>query len=531
MTIILPMYLIIVAAIVLFLTIIEAIERKKVNKISLIIAIINLIIVAALSVLYYYPDFDAELLLFQQIYFAYTIFSYILLAMLTLFNILRLVLENRELKLLTQSILSSPWKTLIIVNKKNKIKKISDDLLEELDMERKKVLRKNLFEIVNKSLRIIKINDSISSNKEAEQKYYEQIKLSEKNDLNIYEISFYNYMGELVILHLTDQPVYTAFGYKGRVLIGEKKTDFDLLGVEKKLKVTEEDLDILRDQYIATLEISQEGLSFVDIDQNSQWISESLKESLGFYENNISLDDFRRLMHPEDLQKYLLNLNQLTPNNPTLKATYRLYSKGVYQWYQENLKRIFSETRAMIVSSINPIKTKHFMQTNIDVLDELKTEPDLIISLQNLIADSKFFQLVLVRVGNLKDINEKHDRAIGNLILAQYIQKIRNSFVTDSGDIFRLSGSTFAIIISDRKKMGLLKSGTEMSDDSLNMRAEFGSVQAELIVYAGVSVTQKDGFNPTEILDAAYKALKVAENPKYKGHICYFSDINWWKEK
>ena len=97
------MYLIIVAAIVLFLTIIEAIERKKVNKISLIIAIINLIIVAALSVLYYYPDFDAELLLFQQIYFAYTIFSYILLAMLTLFNILRLVLENRELKLLTQS--------------------------------------------------------------------------------------------------------------------------------------------------------------------------------------------------------------------------------------------------------------------------------------------------------------------------------------------------------------------------------------------------------------------------------------------
>lgn len=525
MTLIVPAYLITVAALTLLVTIVEAIERKKVNKITLIISIINLLVVAVLSIAFYYPDVSGELL-FQQIYFAYSIFNYALLGLITIFYILKLVLENRELKLFTNSIMASPWKTFVIVNRKNKIKKISADLLEELDMEPKEVLKKDLFEVINKSLRIIKINNALSSNKEAEQKYYEQIKLSEENDLNVYEINFYNYMGELVILHLTDQPIYTTVGYKGRVLIGEKKTDFDLLGVEKKLKLTEEDLDILREQYIATLEITQEGLSFVDIDENSQWISESLKEALGFYENNISLDDFRRLMHPEDLQKYLLKLNQLTSNNPSLKVTYRLYSKGVYQWYQENLKRIFSETRAMIVSSINPIKTKHFMQTNIDVLDELKGENDLIISLQNLISDSKFFHLALVKVGNLKEVNEKHDRAIGNLILAQYVQKIRSSFVTDSGDIFRLTGSTFAIILSDRKKMGLLKSGTEMSDDYLNMRAEFGSVQAELVVYAGISVTQKDGFNANEILAAANKALKVAENPKYKGHICYYSDIN-----
>ena len=38
------------------------------------------------------------------------------------------------------------------------------------------------------------------------------------------------------------------------------------------------------------------------------------------------------------------------------------------------------------------------------------------------------------------------------MLMAEYIKKMRMSFVTESGDIFRLSGIEFAVTITDPRK-------------------------------------------------------------------------------
>ena len=117
---------------------------------------------------------------------------------------------------------------------------------------------------------------------------------------------------------MIDQAMYSKFGYYGRFLIGEMKTDFNLLGVEKQLKQTTLQLETLQEQFVATLEVSDEGLAFSDIEDKSTWISDTLVEELGFQSNNIHTEDLLKLMQPDDLNRYLTKLNQLTPVTPNM---------------------------------------------------------------------------------------------------------------------------------------------------------------------------------------------------------------------
>ena len=185
------------------------------------------------------------------------------------------------------------------------------------------------------------------------------------------------------------------------------------------------------------------------------------------------------------------------------------------------------------MSSINLVNTKHFMRSNIQNLDNLGDQNDLLIKLNKLIDEERYFHLAILRVKNLKYINELHSRDVGNMALSEYINKIEKAFTEEDGYVYRISGSTFALILVDQRKMSLIRNGVQANDDYLNMTLEYGSNKLELEVFAGISIINRDGYNENELLDTALKALKVAENPKYKGHICYYEDIwkNWCKKK
>jgi GGDEF domain-containing protein len=324
---------------------------------------------------------------------------------------------------------------------------------------------------------------------------------------------------------MIDQAMYSRFGYYGRFLIGEKKTDFNLLGVEKQLKQTSLQLETLQEQFIATLEVSDDGLAFSDIEDKSTWISNTLVSQLGFQSNNINTEDFLKLMQPDDLNRYLTKLNQLTPSSPNMEMKYRLFSNGVYRWYIDKSKKIFLEENTMIMSSINQVSTKHFMRTNLQNLDALGDQNDLTIKLRQLIDEERYFHLVVVRLKNLPYINELHGREVGNMAISEYISKLEKSFTTEPDSIYRLTGSTFAFYLDDQRKMNLMRKGVQGNYDYLNMVLEYGASKLELEVFAGISIINNDGYNENEMLEAANAALKVAENPKYKGHVCYYGDI------
>ncbi|MFH0766820.1 MAG: diguanylate cyclase, partial [Bacillota bacterium] len=242
--------------------------------------------------------------------------------------------------------------------------------------------------------------------------------------------------------------------------------------------------------------------------------------------NTLDLTDFRRLIEAEDLKKYLALLGDLTINKKQYSTSYRIRVNGRYIWFREKGKRLFEDQNsAIIMGTLNPMKTKHYLSSNIDELDQLKDQNDMLVSMNQLFKDNRYFQLVVIRLKNMPKINDTHGREIGNMLMAEYIKKLRKTFVTESGDIFRVSGIEFAITITDPRKMDVLSNGIKSNPTFLNLIMQYGSLSAELEVFAGIAIGGGDATDEHQLYTAAVQALKIAENPKFSSHSCYYKDI------
>ena len=520
-----PIYPLFLGFVVLILAIYLSVNYKNAKNITnLVLSCVNFTVIAIFQAIYDLVIKKSELgqvfyLVFQGLSLIYLIYFIIFYISYLAFFILR---NN----LFVKSISNSPWNCYIVLNKKDKVKKISENLLSELGIkDEKEVLGKKLFEFLFQKIRITSINQEGYDNKRFYDGYIEYKNHSAKGDFNSFEIGYYNALGNEVFFKLSDQPIYHGKRYLGRVINGQIRSGFDMLNIEKKYETISHDFDILNEKFVSVLEVSKEGLAFFDLNEQTIWLSDNLKNRLNFSDNLISTKNFYKIMNAEDLNFYNKTLITLTPENPTFKVKYRLFSNGTYSWYQEIGKKIFTKDNIMITSSITPINQKHIMQSNIGELDSLKDENDMLMKVNRLINEQVYFHLVIIKVNNIKQINEKHTRAVGNMILAQYVKKITDAFITGDSELFRLSGTRFALLLTDSKKMGILKDGLSRSESYLNLVANYGAIQVEADVYCGVAVSKIDSNNAEELSKMAHTALKFALNPKFKSHICYYSDI------
>jgi len=506
----------------ILLILIRKIQTEKELKISLTFSVINFLLTI---ITFFFHDKIIAKDNFKIIYNRYLIF----VILYFVFNFILLsksvILKSNHYKLFIKSIKSSKWNIYYVVDKKEKIKDISFGLLQEMDMRKEDVLGKKIFWAFNKKIRFINLNGSEINNKSAENYYNNYRKNAKIGDEFIEEIIILNSKGKQVIFKLMMQPVFVMGKYKGRVVIGEKKDDFDLLNVEKKLNNTNTALNSIKEKFIATLEISKEGLFYIDLDQKTIWASDALVKILNLKENLIEIDEFRRRFHPDDLIIYFDKLKNLTLSNPTYYIKYRLVRDSSYIWVEERGKRIFDDlTTNTIMGSLNPIDAKYFRNSNIKILDDLKTFNEMLVKLKTLINSDNYFYLMIIDLNNIPKINEKFSWEVGNMLIGEYINKMFNSFVSQNGDIYRLSGITFAILITDSRKMSFLKKGIKDNKTFLNLKIQYGAIEEELEVFAGIS-TKDDSVSEENIYKNAKKALNFAKEKDFSNNGVFYEDV------
>jgi GGDEF domain-containing protein len=519
-----PIYPLIMSVFTLFLVIILSIQSEKIHKNKLILAFLN--ITLCVMVFVFYGNLITGNPNYEQIYIIYNFFVYGLFLLIFYLTFKTAILKANHYQLFVNSIKNSRWNAYYVVDAKERIKDMSLSLMLELGVEKDEIIGKKLFSVFNKTIRFTKLNQSDVNNRSLEAYYKSYKDTAKPNDSEVQELTFLNTNGNPVILHLVMQPVYVLGKYKGRICVGEKKTDFNLLAVEKELNERNSELESIRHKFIATLEISEEGLFYIDLDQRTIWASDVLVEMLKLPSNTLDLTDFRRLIEPSDLQKYLTLIGDLTVHKKQYATSYRIFVEGRYVWFKEKGKRLFEDTNATIImGTLNPMKTKHFMSSNIDALDELKDRHQLMSSMHQLFQDGRYFQLVVFQLKNIVKINETHGREVGNMLMAEYIKQVRKSFVTDSGDIFRLTGLEFAVTITDPHKMNSLDTRMRTDKKFFNLTMQYGSIEAELEVFAGIAIGGSDEHDEHKLYQAAYQALKIALNPSFDAHCCYYKDI------
>lgn len=518
-----PIYLIVVAIITLILVVVSSIQFERILKFQMGLSFLN-IAIAVVSFFTY--DLIESSTTISWIYIGFTAFVY-LLFLITFYSMFKTsTLKANHYQLFVKSIKNSKWNAYYVVDRKERIKDMSTSFLIELGMEKEEVMGKKLFNVFNKTVRFIKLNSQETNNRLLES-YYSNFKNQAKPGYEeVDEIIMLNHEGVQVLFKLVTQPVYNLGKYKGRICVGEKRTDYDLLSVEKELSETSNELESIRHKFIATLEISKEGLFYVDLDQKTIWASDALIEMLKLPNNQLNITDFRRRINADDLQKYLNILSDLTLSKTDYQTSYRIMIDNRYVWVREKGKRLFEDTSgSFIMGTLNPLQTKHFMSSNIPILDDLENQYEMMAFMRNLFQESKYFELVLFKLKNIPKINDDHGREVGNMLMAEYIKNMHNTFITESGKIFRVSGLEFAAIITDTRKMGVLQQGIKQKKTFLNLLMEYGSIQVELNVFAGIASGGGDGTHEQEVYQQAEQALKIAENPQFENQGCYYKDI------
>lgn len=520
-----PIFPLIMTIFTLFIVVIQSIQNEKLLKKRFSIAFLN--IALSVVILVAHKDYIVGNELYEEIYSYYALFVYVFYFLVFISSFKTSTLKANHYQLFVKSIKESKWNAYYVVDKRERIKDISQSLLDEINFEKADVIGQKLFNVLNKTVRFTKLNSNEVNNRQLENYYSDYKKRAELGDSEVEELVMLNYEGKEVIFKLMMQPVFVFGKYRGRVVVGEKKTDFDLLGVEKSLNKKTQELESIRLKFISTLEISKEGLFYIDLDERYIWASDALVKTLDLVDNNMDLEDFRKMIHPEDLISYLANIGELSITRAQYLVKYRIFHKGAYMWVEERGKRIFEDQySATIMGSINPAKTRHFRSSNIDILDELRDYNELLVSMKKLLDEDKYFYVMLLDLANITNINEEFGWEVGNMLMAQYIKQMKNSFVTENGNIYRISGLRFVVLVTDPNKMSIIQNGSKGNKTFLNLEMQYGSIKEELEVFAGIAVSKKDAVVQEYLYKAAEQALQIARNPNYDGQVVFYSDIN-----
>ena len=513
-----------IALILLVIIILECFQKNQLIKWKLSLASVNIFILI-LSGLFYENTILVNNL-FYTIFLIYVSVIFLLFAIMCFAVVNSCYQKSNDYTQFIESLNNTSWNVYFVCDRRDRIKEISESLLLELGLTKKDVLGRKAFDVFDQTIRFTHVNDNIITNKELKEYYktfHQTTKVGEEYKREIY---FQNCNGKTVVLNLIEKPLYVSGKYRGRLNIGQKKTDAAMAEIERELVNKNKDLESIQYKFIAALELTEEGIFFNDLDENYIWANDIMVKDLKLGSNTISYMNYKDLIYPDDLAVYTSTIRSLTPERPTYSLTYRLRVGDNYEFVKENGKRIYEDEHSNVILGFTKrVNTNHFERTNMAEVDSAKSVDELLITLDNLYKDHRIFQLVCINLTSLPDINNRCGRGVGNMVMNEYIKKLKNNFMSDTSELYRASGLVFYFIITDTRKMELFKRGLTSDPAAMNLSLNYGSLHAELKVNIGVAEANVDGLNKEELIDNCNTAINATLNPNYRLNYAYYKDL------
>jgi len=461
-----------------------------------------------------------------HIVFGLSIALYLVFGIIIYVGFISSMLKNNHYNMLIDTIKSTRFNIYVILNKKDKIKEISSGMLDELGLKYEEVIGKKFFDVFDKCVRFLKFNNVDMNNKELKEFYrtYKATAVEGKEEKR--EIILTNYKNEKIVLNVMERPVYVFSKYKGRMWIGEKRSDEVLLKAEKELNEKSDELEGIRYKFIGALELTHELMFYIDITERYIWLNDNYKNELNLKGNTIGLDDFRSLMTDDDAFNYNKKIAELTHNKPFYEIKYRLKKDDRYIWVNERGKRLFDDkSSSIILGFVEVVKTNEYEKIGMAEVDNCLSDKDLKNDVEYLYKNKRTFELLAIRVANLPEINDKYGRSVGNMILGEYIKKMLYNIKTESSNIYRVTGIDFILTVTDPRKMQVLDKAFKVEAYPLNLKYNYGSEAIEVKATAGIAESYSDSDDPDTLISCAKRALKVASTEGYSRCCCYYKDV------
>ena len=512
------------ALILVIIIVLECFQRNKLIKWKLSLALINIFVLILCGL--FYDGLILKYEIAQIIFYCYVLVVFALFTIMSFSVVNSCYQKSNDYTQFIESLNNTSWNVYFVCDNKDRIKEISESLLLDLGLTRKQVIGRKAFDVFDQTIRFTHVNNNIITNKELREYYRTFSQTTKPKEEYKREVFFQNCNGQTVVLNLIEKPLYVSGKYRGRLNIGQKKSDASLIEVEKELVTKNKDLESIQYKFIAALELTEEGIFFNDLDENYIWANDVMVKDLKLGSNTIALMSYKDLIYPDDLAVYTSTIRSLTPEKPTYSISYRMKIGDRYEFVKETGKRIFDDENSnVILGFTKKINTHHFQNTNFPDIDSAKSIEDLLIVLDNLFNDRRVFQLVCINLTSLPDINNRYGRSVGNMIMNEYVKKLKNNFMSDTSELYRASGLVFYFVITDTRKMELFKRSLVSDPNSMNLVMSYGSMRAELKVNIGVSESNIDGMNKEELINNCNTAINATLNPNFRLNYAYFKDL------
>lgn len=293
--------------------------------------------------------------------------------------------------------------------------------------------------------------------------------------------------------------VLIAITFKNKIKITQNLTDYDFFELEKELEDLKDVSDLLRKRFISTIGLVNEGLIFYDEDLEGMFITDQASKTLLTEKSNFTVEEYTGFINREDQPEYSSAIRKPNKKNPNFEVKYRIKRGDTYIWVVEKGQLISHKKKEYLISTIKGIDMKLFPETMIHELDSIPDESQMTQFLSQARKDKEVFYLVLMHLTNIPDINRRFGRDVGNLMIAEYIKKMRYHFARDRNSMFRVTGIEFALIIKEEQKYDVLKRALVSGGDLINLRLNIGGIQQ--VVYPNVGIIKNDPWSNYEIND------------------------------
>lgn len=310
--------------------------------------------------------------------------------------------------------------------------------------------------------------------------------------------------------------VLLGITFKSKIKITQNLTDYDFFEMEKELDELKSTSELLRLRYISTIKLLNEGLLFYNETMDGWFASDQFLKITGLSKAEMTMDEYCEIIHPDDRGQYLSTLKKASKKNPTFDLKYRVNREGLFVWVEEHGQVFEFDKKLQVISAVKGIDMKLFPETLIHEIDSLPAEQQLFQYLSQIMKEPESFYLVMIQLTNVPDINSRFGRDVGNLMIAEYVKKMRFNFAKDINSIFRITGIQFALIIREQRKYDVLYRALQSGGELVNLMINIGGIQQ--VVYPNLGIIKHEPWSThtlNEFVGLANKSLDEAvRNPK-----------------
>lgn len=509
-------YLVLVNVFILLMILNENISTKKTSKVKFIFAFLHLLVNGAVfyledmfkntdyfNVAYYLLIISTLSILIYQIYVTYRISS----------------LKNDYNQLFIKSLKEIEKNVYLVTNEFDKVQEISKSFLTDIGLTEGEVINRKWMDIVHSTLTFNVMNGRSIDNNGIEQYYLKYNATYKSQKSKPVELEYVSNEGKVQIIRGIEKPIIIDDKFRGRILVGEKKSLDFMTKSEKDLEEVKISYKDLQQRFQNTIQLMKDGVFYLNESSKEIWGTDQFRKLLGFPTNTIKESDHIKIIHPNDLDEYKKQM-MIKERKGSYRLHYRVVINNNEKWVFEEGKTIDTEEGKMTVAVVRDGDTRR--KANQIVFQDDK---DYKLKIRNLIKSEKEFWIVRFNIDDRNRMNVRYGRDVATHAVNEFLRKLKKRYNHEKSTIFELSPLEYAVVMQNPDEFMILKKGLLSSQDLFRYEEQMGGLEVTFTPSIGIVEFPKNEKEYDELVNSAEKAVTMAGKELTRYHYCFYEDI------